>query len=222
MARCPQSNAGTTQAKSSTTASAHRISSRRPFKIHKCLRTGAASFKSLYLKRPPGSQLTDTSPRGRSRYSPKTSGDLSEEQRGIGGISGLSTIQQLSRKSGLLVIFTPISELRDFIVRRLPKQNRLIEEGPGSVRFVGSANELAGYLRAARSFPGVRPADFQGNPSYIPLACDDTFPGVSADAPAGSSRMPRLETRITCLPGPPSCAPRRGVLDDSSHMSCLS
>jgi hypothetical protein len=39
-------------------------------------------------------------------------------------------VQQLSRKSGLLVIFTPMSELRDFIVRRLPKQNRQIEEEP--------------------------------------------------------------------------------------------
>ena len=70
-------------------------------------------------------------------------GDLSEEQHAIGGTSGLS-IQQLSRKSGLLVIFTPMSELRDFIVRRLPRQNRQIEEGPGSVLFAGSANELAG------------------------------------------------------------------------------
>ena len=61
------------------------------------------------------------------------------------------------------------------------------------------------------------------NRSYIPLACDDTFPrAVSADAPASSSRMPRLEIVITCLPGPPSCAPRRCVPDDSSHTSCLS
>ena len=88
-----------------------------------------------------------------------TSGDLSEEQRVIGGTSGLS-IQQLSRKSGLLVIFTPMSELRDFIVRRLPKQNRQIEEGPGSVRFAVAANELAGYPRDSRNFPGARPASF--------------------------------------------------------------
>jgi hypothetical protein len=42
-------------------------------------------------------------------------------------------VQQLSRKSGLLVTFTPMSELRDFIVRRLPKQNRQIEEGPRKI-----------------------------------------------------------------------------------------
>ena len=43
-------------------------------------------------------------------------------------------------------------------------------------------------------------------------------------------RLPRLlaaiaqilEIVITGLPGPPSCAPRRCVLDDSSHTSCLS
>ena len=58
------------------------------------------------------------------------SGDLSEEQRGIGGTSGLSKIQQRSRKLGLPVIFTPMSKLRDLIVRRLPKQNRQIEEEP--------------------------------------------------------------------------------------------
>jgi len=68
--RKPHAPTGLTQA--SITACAHRTSSRGPFKIHKCLRTGAASFKSLYLKRPPGSQVTDASPRGHSRYSPKT------------------------------------------------------------------------------------------------------------------------------------------------------
>jgi hypothetical protein len=73
-----------------------------------------------------------------------TSRDLSEQQRAIWGTSGLS-IQQLSRKSGLLVIFTPMSELRDFIVQRLPRQNRQIEERPGSVRFAVAANELAGH-----------------------------------------------------------------------------
>jgi hypothetical protein len=103
------------------------------------------------------------------------SGDLSEEQRAIWGASGLS-IQQLSHKSGLLVIFTPMSELRDFIVRRLPKQNRQIEEGHGSVLFAVAANGLAGYPRVSRNFPGARPASFLGNRSYIPLACDDTFP----------------------------------------------
>jgi len=60
------------------------------------------------------------------------SGDLSEEQRAIGGTSGLS-IQQRSCKSGLMVIFTPMSELRDFIVRRLPKQNRQIEVEPRKI-----------------------------------------------------------------------------------------
>jgi hypothetical protein len=50
------------------------------------------------------------------------------------------------------VIFTPMSELRDFIVRRLPKQCRQIEEGPGSVRFAVAANELAGYPAFRGSF----------------------------------------------------------------------
>jgi hypothetical protein len=61
-----------------------------------------------------------------------TSGDLSEEQRGIGGTSGLS-IQQLSRKSGLLVIFTPMSELPDCMVPRLPKQTGQIGEEPRKI-----------------------------------------------------------------------------------------
>jgi len=66
-----------------------------------------------------------------NRYKP-TSGDLSGEQRGFGGTSVLS-IQQLSRKSGLLVTFTPRSELRDCIVPRLPRQNRQIEEEPRKI-----------------------------------------------------------------------------------------
>jgi len=68
----PHAPTGQTQA--SITACAHRISSCGPFNIHRCLTAGAASFKSLYLERPPGSQVTDASPRGRSRYSPKTYG----------------------------------------------------------------------------------------------------------------------------------------------------
>lgn len=92
------------------------------------------------------------------------------------GYFRMSMIQLLSRKSGLLVIFTPISELRDFIVRRLPKQNRQIEGGPSSVRFAVAANALAGHPRVSRNFPGARPASFQGNRSQIPLACDDRFP----------------------------------------------
>lgn len=54
------------------TAFAQSAGTPRPFKIHRCLTAGAASFKSLYLKRPPGAQRTKASPRGRSRYSPKT------------------------------------------------------------------------------------------------------------------------------------------------------
>jgi len=39
-------------------------------------------------------------------------------------------------------------------------------------------------LRDRFPFFGRRIADFEGNRSYIPLACDDTFPrAVSADAP---------------------------------------
>ena len=101
-------------------------------------------------------------------------GDL-PVRRGIGITSGLS-IQQLSRKSGLLVMFTPMRELRDFIVRRLPKQNRHIEGGPDSALFAVAANEIGGYSRVSRNFPGARTASFQGNRSYIPSACDDTFP----------------------------------------------
>jgi hypothetical protein len=54
------------------------------------------------------------------------------------------TIQQRSRKSGLLVIFTPISKLRDFIVRRLPKQNRQIEEGPRQLPIRSSGKRACG------------------------------------------------------------------------------
>ncbi|MGB7549267.1 MAG: hypothetical protein WBM14_16135, partial [Terracidiphilus sp.] len=42
-------------------------------------------------------------------------------------------VQQLSRKSGLLVTFTPMSELRDCMVPRLPKQNRQIEAEPRKI-----------------------------------------------------------------------------------------
>jgi hypothetical protein len=42
-------------------------------------------------------------------------------------------VQQLSRKSGLLVTFTPMSELSDCMVPRLPKQNRQIEEEPRKI-----------------------------------------------------------------------------------------
>jgi hypothetical protein len=42
-------------------------------------------------------------------------------------------IQLLSRKSGLLVIFTPMSELCDCMAPRLPKQNRQIEEEPRKI-----------------------------------------------------------------------------------------
>jgi hypothetical protein len=79
------------------------------------------------------------------------------------------------RLSVLLVIFTPISELRDFIVRRLSKQNRQIEEGPGGVRFAVAVNELAGYPRVSQNSPDAQPASFQGRRSYIPLACEATF-----------------------------------------------
>jgi hypothetical protein len=42
-------------------------------------------------------------------------------------------VEQLSRKSGSLVTFTPMSELRDCMVPRLPKQNRQIEEEPRKI-----------------------------------------------------------------------------------------
>jgi hypothetical protein len=42
-------------------------------------------------------------------------------------------VQQLSRNLGLLVMFKPISKLPDFIVPRLPKQNRQIEEKPRKI-----------------------------------------------------------------------------------------
>jgi hypothetical protein len=42
-------------------------------------------------------------------------------------------VQQLSRKSASLVTFTPMSELRDCMVPRLPKQNKQIEEEPRTI-----------------------------------------------------------------------------------------
>jgi len=45
----------------------------------------------------------------------------------------MADVQQLSCKSGLLVTFTPMIELRDCMVPRLPKQNRQIEEEPRKI-----------------------------------------------------------------------------------------
>jgi hypothetical protein len=45
-------------------------------------------------------------------------------------VQGIAGVRQLSCKVGLLVIFTPMSELRDFIVPRLSKANRQMEEKP--------------------------------------------------------------------------------------------
>jgi len=81
------------------------------------------------------------------------------------------------RAAHSLVIFTPMSELRDFIFRRSPKQNRQIEEGPGSVQFALPANELAGYPRVSRNFPGARPAGFRGNRSTFPCHAMTRFQG---------------------------------------------
>lgn len=63
-------------------------------------------------------------------------------------------VQQLSRKSGLLVIFTPIRELRDFIVRRLPKQNRQIEEGPRQLPIRSSGKRACGASPCLAEFSG--------------------------------------------------------------------
>ena len=60
----------------------------------------------------------------------------------------------------------------------------------------------------------------QGNRSYIPLEFDARFQAGERGCAGQQFEMPRLEIVITCLPGPPSCAPRRRVLDDSSHTSC--
>jgi len=64
-------------------------------------------------------------------------------------------VQWLSRKSGLLVTFTTMSELRDCMVPRLPKQNRQIEEEPRKIpirsrgkRACGASASLERNLRA--------------------------------------------------------------------------
>jgi hypothetical protein len=62
----PRSHVPIARAKPSAMTCAQQIGSRAPFKIHKCLTIRAASFKSLYQKRPPGTQLTDTFARGRN------------------------------------------------------------------------------------------------------------------------------------------------------------
>ena len=59
-------------------------------------------------------------------------------------------------------------DLREF---RSPKA-----PAPSVFRFAVAANALAGHPRVSRNFPGARSASFQGTRSYIPLACDDTFP----------------------------------------------
>jgi len=86
-------------------------------------------------------------------------------------------VQQLSRKSGLLVTFTPMSELRDCMVPRLPKQNRQIEEEPRKIPIRQSRQTRLRRIRVLGGIFGRMIASFQGNRSYIPLACDDTFPG---------------------------------------------
>jgi len=89
-------------------------------------------------------------------------------------------VQQLSRKSVLRVTFTPMSELRDCMVRRLPKQNRQIEEGASEDSDSQARQTRLRRTRVLGGIFGRRIASFQPNRSYIPLACHDTFPGRSA------------------------------------------
>jgi hypothetical protein len=132
-------------------------------------------------------------------------------------------VQQLSRKLGLLVIFAPISELRDFIVPRLPKQNRQVEEEPRQLPIRSSCKRVCGTSGDLAEFSRRTICCFSGQPVVHSLGMRGHISrAASADAPASSARMRRLEIVITRLPGPPSCAPRRCVLDDSSHTSYLS
>jgi hypothetical protein len=85
-------------------------------------------------------------------------------------------------------------------------------EGAGAFRLAGFSAEGAGAGWREQGAWGPLNTAYQ---SEGPLGPGPIFPG-------SSSRMPRLEIVITCLPGPPSCAPRRCVLDDSSHTSCHS
>jgi hypothetical protein len=69
-----------------------------------------------------------------------------------------------------------MSELRDCMVPRLPRQNRQIEEAPEDSDSQSRQTRLR-RIRVLGGIFGGMIASFQGNRSYIPLACDDTFPG---------------------------------------------
>jgi len=70
--------------------------------------------------------------------------DLSEEQRGFAGgyfLYGVD-VSKLSRKSGLLVTFTPMSELRDCMVRVCPNRTDKLKRSLGRFRFAVAATRL--------------------------------------------------------------------------------
>jgi hypothetical protein len=64
-------------------------------------------------------------------------------------------VQQLSRKSGLLATFTPMSELRDCMVPRLPKQNRQIEEEPQKIPIRSRGKRACGASACLGEYSGA-------------------------------------------------------------------
>jgi hypothetical protein len=67
-------------------------------------------------------------------------------------------------------------ELRDSMVPRLPKQTRQLEAEPRKIPIRSRGKRTCGVSAFGGIF-GRMIASFQGNLSYIPLECDDTFPG---------------------------------------------
>jgi hypothetical protein len=77
-------------------------------------------------------------------------------------------VQQPSRKSGLLVTFTPMSERRDCMVQRLPKQNRQIEEEPRKIPLRSRGKRACGASACL--------AESSGAGSLVFRATGRTFP----------------------------------------------
>ena len=121
----------------------------------------------------------------------------------FGGTSGLS-IQQLSRKSGLLVIFTPMSELRDFIVRRVcPSRTDKLKRAPAAsdsqwrqtslrgipvFRGIFRAHDLLVFRATGRTFPRHAMTRFQGGErGCTGQQFENATPGNCYHSPAGAA-----------------------------------
>jgi len=86
-------------------------------------------------------------------------------------------VQQLSRKSGLLVTFTPMSELRDCMVPRLPKQNRKIEEETRKIPIRNRGKRACGASACLEESSGAWSLVFRATGRTFPWHAMTRFPG---------------------------------------------